>query len=754
MITNSASPGFDPNFSAISSDIAWKSFRRTERREWWLWLAAIVVTLLLTVGVVSFIVPELGEHTGGISWVSFPSAVRGLVAVVLLFDIYTIYQQLQIHRIRRQLFQREELFRLISDNASDMIAVVDMEGRRIYNSLSYQTVLGYSPEELKESSSLAQIHPDDLERVKAAGKHARDTGAGETLEYRIRHKSGNWRVLESTASVIRNSEGQAGKMVIVNRDITERKLAQEALRLADAGFRTIVQDAPYGIYRTDAKGRLLLVNPALQKMLGYDTSVDLLKANLQLEIFRFPTEFTRLIALLNSADDCKDVEAEWKRKDGTPITVKCNGRRLTGQDDGAIFFEMFVEDITDKRILERQLRMAGKMEAVGRLSGGIAHDFNNLLGVIIGYSQVLIRALGPKNPLVEHVTEIEKAGNRAAALTRQLLAFSRQQILSPIILNLNDLVEDMQKMLPRLIGEDIAVTIAMDPQLSSVLADRNQIEQVILNLAVNARDAMPEGGGLRIDTKNIMLDDAYARLHPGAKPGQYVCLTVTDSGIGMDAETLAHIFEPFFTTKEIGKGTGLGLATVYGVVKQSCGYVWVDSEPGKGASFQIFLPRVAQVSQAQAATPGLGENLRGSETVLLVEDSEPLRKLAVALLSGRGFEVLSAPNAEQAVKVAATHPGPIQLLVTDVIMPGQNGRVLAERLVSTYPRMKVLYISGYTDSFIAGHGVLGPESHLLNKPFTEEALIHKVREVLDGPSHLAGKLVLAGSRHSGSGNEK
>jgi two-component system cell cycle sensor histidine kinase/response regulator CckA len=708
--------------------------------------AAIAVTLLLTVGVVSFIVPELGEHPGGISWVSFPSAVRGLVAVVLLFDIYTIYQQLLIHRIRRKLFQGEELFALISDNASDMIAVVDMEGRRLYHSLSCQTVLGYSPEELKSSSAMAHIHLDDVERVQEASRLARVSGVGQTQEYRIQHKSGHWLVMESRASVIRNSHGRPKKMVVVSRDITERKFAQEALRLSDAGFRTVVEDAPYGIYRTDDQGQLLRVNPALQKMLGYETALELLRVNPQREIFRAPAEFTKLIQVLNTGEYCKDVEAEWKTKNGTPITVKRNGRRLGGEDDGSIFFEMFVEDVTDKRILERQVRMAGKMEAIGRLSGGIAHDFNNLLGVIIGYSQVVIRALGKQNPLTEHVIEIEKAGDRAAALTRQLLAFSRQQILSPTVLNLNDLVEDMQKMLPRPIGEDITMSMSMvmEPELSSVLADRNQIEQVIMNLAVNARDAMPEGGALRIETKNIELDEAYSRLHPGAKPGQYVCLTVSDTGMGMDAETQAHIFEPFFTTKEMGKGTGLGLATVYGVVKQSCGYVWVDSRPGEGASFQIFLPRVAQVSETVAAGPEPDENLRGSETILLVEDSEPLRKLAASLLAGRGFTVLSAANAEQATKVAAGHFDAIHLLMTDVIMPGENGRVLAERLVRTYPRLKVLYISDYTDSFIAGHRVLDAGSHLLNKPFTEESLIRKVREVLDGQPSPRGKLSPAG----------
>jgi two-component system cell cycle sensor histidine kinase/response regulator CckA len=722
---------YDGNVSGPPYDTASASLRRTERREWGLWFAAIVVTLLLTVGVVSFILPDLAEHKGPISWVFFPQAVRGLVAVVLLFDLYTIYQQWQIHRIRRELFEREQLFRLISDNATDMIAVVDMEGRRIYNSSSYQTVLGYSPEELQGSSSLEQIHPDDREQVKRATEESRATGMGQTLQYRIRHKNGTWRVLESTASVIRNAKGRAEKFVIVNRDITERNLALEALRLADADFRSVVENAPYGIYRTNSEGQLFRVNPALQKILGYEDSAELLKANLELQIFRSAPEYRRLLELLNRVDDFKDVEAEWKRKDGTPITVLCSGRRIV-RDGQPVHFEMFVEDITEKRILERQLRMTSKMEAVGRLSGGIAHDFNNLLGVIIGYSQVLKRALGLENPLTEHAIEIEKAGDRAAALTRQLLAFSRQQILTPTVLNLNDLVVDMQKMLPRLIREDIAVSTGLDEQLGSVRADRNQVEQVILNLAVNARDAMPTGGRLRIDTKNVHLDDLYARSHPGAKPGEYVCLSVTDSGTGMDSETIAHIFEPFFTTKELGKGTGLGLATVYGIVKQSGGYVWVDSEPGKGAAFQVFLPRVAQIADLQAVRPYSNENLRGSETILLVEDAEPLRKLAFSFLCSHGFKVLSAPDAEEALKIAAAHPGAIQLLVTDVVMPGQNGRVLAERLVASYPGIKVLYISGYNDSFIAGHGILDPGSILLNKPFTEEALIHKVREVLDG----------------------
>ncbi|HXJ07134.1 MAG TPA: PAS domain S-box protein [Candidatus Acidoferrum sp.] len=708
------------------------SFRRIERRELWLWVAAGIITLLLTVGLASFLLPNEHLHQDLFTQNLLPQAIRALVGLVFLFDLYTIYQHLLIHQIRKQMVEREELFHLISENAADMIAVVDMEGRRLFNSLSYQRVLGYSPEELQASSGFEQIHPDDRARVKKAADDARNSGIGKTMEYRLRHKNGTWLVLESTSSVIRDDKGAPEKLIIVNRDVSERKRAEEALRRSEAGFRSVVEDAPYGIYRANPAGQLLQVNPALQKMLGYDLKEELLQKDMPSEIFRHLGEYQRFTELLARTVESKDVEMEWKRQDGTPITVHCSGRSVNDENGSPAYLEVFAEDVTEKRVLEKQLRMAQKMEAIGRLSGGIAHDFNNLLGVIIGYSRVLKRGLGTNNVLCEHALEIEKAGQRAASLTKQLLAFSRQQVLTPAILNLNTLAVDMEKMLPQLLGEDIKVSLVLDPEIGNVKADQSQIEQVIMNLAVNARDAMPAGGNLKVVTSNAELDQAYVWDHPGSKVGSYVLLTVTDTGTGMDAATLTHIFEPFFTTKELGKGTGLGLATVYGIVKQSNGYIGLDSAPGKGTSFHVYLPRFAGHPAVEELKPDSADNLHGSETILLVEDSEPLRKLAKTYLESSGFHVLSAESGEDALEVTKRFSGNFDLLLTDVVMPGMNGRVLAEHMLLRQPKMKVLYMSGYTDSFIAGHGVLDPGTHLLHKPFIEEVLIRKVREVLDG----------------------
>ena len=437
-----------------------------ERRDWWLWVCAVLISLLLTGGIVSFGFPGLHVLHHELNSAPFNDAILSLVGMVLLFDIYTVYQHFQIQAVRKQLIEREELFRLITENAADMIAVVDIKGRRLYNSPSYEKILGYTPLELGGTTAVDQIHPEDREKVFKAAADARSSGVGTSLEYRMRHKDGSWRTLESRASTI-SKGGQVEKLVIVNRDVTERKH------------------------------------------------------------------------------------------------------------------------------LEDQFRQSQKMEAVGRLSGGVAHDFNNLLGVIIGYGEIVQEGTPESSPLRTCIDEILKAGHRAGGLTRQLLAFSRQQVMDPRVLDLNVVVKDMEKMLKRLIGEDIRLKTDLDSTLFHIKADQGQIEQVIMNLAVNARDAMLDGGELKLTTSNFHMDEEFVRRYPyPVLVGDYVLFTVSDNGFGMDAATRARVFEPFFTTKEKGKGTGLGLSMVYGVVKQSGGYIEVLSEPGSGATFTIYLPKV------------------------------------------------------------------------------------------------------------------------------------------------------------------
>ncbi|MGH7322281.1 MAG: response regulator [Candidatus Rokuibacteriota bacterium] len=391
-------------------------------------------------------------------------------------------------------------------------------------------------------------------------------------------------------------------------------------------------------------------------------------------------------------------------------------------------------DLTDRKQLEEQLRQSQKMEAIGRLAGGVAHDFNNLLTVITGRSELLRRRLKADDPLVRHVDLIQKIAERAATLTQQLLAFSRKQMLQPKILDLNAVVAGMEKMLRRLIGEDIDLVTTPAPGLGRIQADPGQIEQVILNLAVNARDAMPDGGRLNLETGNVDLDDVFVRHHRGARPGRYVMLAVTDTGAGMDADTQAHLFEPFFTTKGVGKGTGLGLAMVYGIVKQSGGYIVVASEPGRGARFEIYLPRVEGVAASDPGGRVLAELPRGHETILLVEDQEEVRDLARDILQMSGYTVLEAHHGGEAREVCARHTGPIHLLLTDVVMPHMSGRELADRLAVDHPGLKVLYMSGYADNAIVHHGVLDSATAFIQKPFSPDDLARKAREVLDAPA--------------------
>ncbi len=507
----------------------------------------------------------------------------------------------------------------------------------------------------------------------------------------------------------------------IDRDITERKNAEER-------FYKAFHASPEPItIATVSEGRYVDVNESFLRLTGYQRDEVIGRTSLELKFWDRPEDRAKLVDILNKEGRVRDLEITFLTKSGEQHTGLDSAEviEVAGQKCIIAFFK----DITEQRVLEKRLRQAQKMEAIGQLSGGIAHDFNNLLMVIIGYSELLEEGLPPGDPLHRKCEQIKKAGLSAVSLTRQLLAFSRQQMLEPKALDLNAVILDVETMLRRLIGEDIELRTALAPALGSVKADQGQIEQVIINLVVNARDAMPQGGKVTIETANVDLDEDFARRHPPQLPGPYVLLAVSDAGIGMDAETQARIFEPFFTTKKLGKGTGLGLSTVYGVVKQSGGFIWVYSEPEEGTVFKIYLPCIGEAVSVEKPTIGSIGLLRGTETILLVEDQEALRELTRSLLAGSGYTVLEAEGPDEAVDIAQQHSGPIHLLLTDMVMPGMNGRALAERLAPIRTEMRVVYMSGYTR--FTHTELLDFKAPFLTKPFTRDALASKVREVLD-----------------------
>ena len=509
------------------------------------------------------------------------------------------------------------------------------------------------------------------------------------------------------------------------------RVAQEKLRRSEMNFRSLVTNAPYGICRCDSAGKLLDANPALLSMLGYSSADELVGSHLG-ALYEEAQQWFELADRLRTSVPFNGLIVPWKRKNGGVTLARISGRTVLNGGNSKTF-EVFAEDVTERRVLEQQLQQSQKMEAVGRLAGGIAHDFNNLLMVISGYAEFLLERLGPDPALRSPAQEIASAAGRASSLTRQLLAFSRKQMLAPKILDLNSVVTENLKMLRRMIGEDIELGLIAANGLGSVRADVGQVEQVIMNLAVNARDAMPSGGRLTIETSNVTIDQEHAGFQPPLKPGDYVMISITDTGAGMDSETQSHIFEPFFTTKG-PKGTGLGLSTVYGIVKQSGGYVWVESQTGRGTTFKIYFPRVADIPEAPAQAAVTADATvaePGTETILLVEDEANLRYLARQFLEKQGYRVIEAADGAVAMQVVVAHEGMIHLLLTDVIMPGMNGRELAQRIAEIRPNTKVLYMSGYTENVIGKNGTLDAGVRLLQKPFTLRELKNRVREVLD-----------------------
>ena len=508
----------------------------------------------------------------------------------------------------------------------------------------------------------------------------------------------------------------------------EHKRYEEALRRSEARSRSLISSAVYGICRCTRSGRFLDVNPALIAMLGHSSVEEVLRLDAGHDVFVNPRELDRLAEDYRRTETLKGVEVQWKRKDGNLITVRLSGVAAMSGEEGEEVLELMAEDITDRRQLEEQLRQSQKMDAVGRLAGGVAHDFNNLLMVINGYTEVLLEELEAGSEMHRQVESIQEAAERAATLTRQLLAFSRKQLLELKVIEVNRIIGNMERLLRPLIGENIELVTRLCPDAGRTRADAGQLEQVIMNLVVNAKDAMPEGGKITLQSSDV---DVRQRLseHRFIQPGRYAVISVSDTGHGMDKETQSRIFEPFFTTKEKGKGTGLGLSTVYGIVKQSNGYVFAQSELGAGSTFFVYLPRVEDSAEEFSTAKALQNGSDGSETVLLVEDEDSVRELVRVTLASRGYKILEAENGEAALYLAQACQETIHLLITDVVMPGMGGRELARKLVGLRPGIAVLYLSGYTEDAVV-QGGLAPASAFLQKPFALQNLAKKVRDLL------------------------
>ena len=639
----------------------------------------------------------------------------------------------QRKRAEQALRDSEERSRMLLDSAAEAIYGVDLAGRCTFANPACARLLGYqSPERLlgREMHSLVHHHrADGTAYPQAECPVYRASRTGEPVhvaDEMLWRADGTGFPAEYWSYPIRRDGTMVGA-VVTFLDTTERMLAAQWLRESEEQYRLLFETNPHPMWVFDPVSLAFLqVNDAAVRLYGYSRAEFL---RMTIEDIRPLEDVPALLEHLRNGTGPTPAVWRHRRRDGSTLEVEVAANPIRFRDRTARL--VLATDVSEKKQLEAQLLQAQKMEAVGRLAGGVAHDFNNLLGVITGYAELLDRRLEPAHPGHRQLQEISKAAERAARLTRQLLAFSRKQVLQPEILDLGEVVQEVEKMLARLLGEDIQLITRLPPGLGSVRADRGQLEQVIVNLAVNARDAMPEGGELFLETANVTLDEAYARLHPDVTPGPHVMLAVRDAGQGMDAETQAHIFEPFFTTKPEGKGTGLGLATVFGIVKQSGGHIAVHSEPGVGTTLKLYLPRVdarplrAQAGQALAQRPG------GNETILLVEDAEALRDLLHEILTEAGYRVIDAADAEQALHAVGSGQDPVDLVVTDVVMPRMSGSELVRRLSELRPGLRVIYMSGYTSERIGRDGVLEPGTHFIQKPFNSDDVLRKVRQVLD-----------------------
>jgi len=635
-------------------------------------------------------------------------------------------------RAEQALRASEARLKAILHSALDAHVAMDDAGHVTSWNQQAESMFGWAEREVLGQRLADIIVPLPHREAHAAGlRRFLATGEGPILNQRIElnalRRDGTEFPVELAVAPVR--VGSSWLFSAFVRDITARRAADEALRVSEQKFGSAFQAHPSPMaIATLADARWVDVNESLLRLFGMNRAETVGRSGYELGIWRRDELRVQMLAQLRAGGVFRDVEVEWLTRPGEVRSGLLSAEVIAFA--GEPHFLLHFQDITERKQLEVQLRQAQKMEAIGRLAGGVAHDFNNVLTAIFGYVDILREELPADSTAQRDLAEVRKASERAASLTKQLLAFSRQQVLEPMVLEPTALIEDFENMLHRLIGEDVELGLSLARDTGNVLADPGQLQQVLMNLAVNARDAMPTGGKLILETANAELSEQYAELHQPVVPGRYVMLAVSDTGTGMTPETRARIFEPFFTTKEKGKGTGLGLSTVYGIVKQSGGYVWVYSELGRGTTFKIYLPRVdaAPDTLLPAREPS---TVAGTETILLAEDDAVLRPLAKGLLEKLGYTVLDAADAVEALEAARQYTEVIHLLLTDVVMPGASGRELARRLESHRPDVKVLYVSGYTDDAIVHHGMLEPGLNFLQKPFTPAALARKVREVLD-----------------------
>ncbi len=617
----------------------------------------------------------------------------------------------------------ESRFRSVIENSWDGLSIVDGFGITRYASPSTVRILGYAPHEFEGRSGMEFVHPEDAPFVADSFRQSlSQPGKSGTTVYRMRHKDGSWRWIETTATNLLADPAVRG-IVLNSRDVTERKSAEEAQALLAA----LVNSSEDAIASSDLGARIRSWNPAAERLFGYAAAEILGKPGLLLVPPELHDEALARIAALRRGEPLPTFETVRLRKGGEPIQVSMTSSAVLvgGQLVG---FSSIYRDVTEKRSLEEQLRHTQKMDAIGQLAAGVAHDFNNLLTIINGYSELLIQQTPDDDPSRVLLQEIADAGERSATLTRQLLLFSRKQIAAPRQLDLNEVVARAERMLRRLIGADIQLRSILASQPVPVRADPGQLEQVLLNLAANARGAMPHGGQLTIETRALVPGAA------GAPRGRYAFLAVTDTGAGMSRELQNRIFEPYFTTKETGKGTGLGLAVVHGIVKEAGGNIEVVSEIGAGAAFKIYLPQLESFeSQPPAPVPAAVPNIpTGVEIILLVEDEDSVRALAKNVLAGLGYHVLEADDGAEALRLLDDFPGEIHLLITDVVMPHLGGRELVQRVAARFPDLCVLYVSGYADDEGVRDGAILEKVNFLQKPFSPSALAMKVRESLDG----------------------